>query len=125
MREFIRREGSVAGIMPSLSRPCDVSAREPGRGSLSVRTANRNSGGGLGGLHECVETGWGAWRGAAGQAEVRENLAEHRGILDRRAVSAIRRAPDELLPFNHLGITEGTHEIKKCSSTFNWAVIVK
>ena len=66
----------------SLSFHGDVSAREPGTGSLSVRAANRNSGGGLGGLHECVEAGRRSWWGTAGQAEVGENLDDHGGILD-------------------------------------------
>ena len=38
----------------------------------------------LGGLHECVEAGRGAWWSAGWQAQVRENFDDHRGVLDGR-----------------------------------------
>jgi len=55
-----------------------------GQRELSVREPNRNAGRRLGGLQQVVETSWGAWGSAARQAEVRENLDGHGGIVDRR-----------------------------------------
>ena len=54
------------------------------KGGVSVRAPNRNPGGSLGCLHERVEAGRGSWWGSARQAQVRENLDDHRRILDRR-----------------------------------------
>lgn len=59
-----------------------VSGGNGQRGAM-VRAPNRNPGGSLGGLHERVETGRGAWWGTTRQAEVGENLADHRGVFDR------------------------------------------
>jgi len=68
--------------MPSLSRPWGVSAREKGKGSVSVQELNRNPGGRLGCLQERVEAAWGfGWR-AGGQPQVRENLDDHCGIFN-------------------------------------------
>ena len=48
----------------------------------------------LGGLHECVEAGRGAWWSAGWQAQVRENFDDHRGIFDgsnnRQGAAALR-----------------------------------
>lgn len=88
MREISLREGRDSGPFYHGSGPaCGflVAGRgEKGKGSLSVRTQNQKRGGRLGGLEQAVETSWGPWWGAARQAQVRENLDDHRGIFDRR-----------------------------------------
>ncbi len=49
---------------------------------------------GLRGLEECVEAGWGFGWGAGRQAQVAENLDDHRGIFnggnDRQGAAALR-----------------------------------
>ncbi|MGD9850374.1 MAG: hypothetical protein AB7T38_03810 [Nitrospirales bacterium] len=55
---------------------------EQGTGSLSVRARDRKRGR-SGCPQQAVEPGWSPWWGTAGQAQVRENLANHRRIFDR------------------------------------------
>ncbi len=50
--------------------------------------------GGLGCLQERVEAGWGSWWGPGGQAQVAQNLADHRGLFnggdDRQGAATVR-----------------------------------
>ena len=53
-----------------------------GKEDLSAQALNRNPVGRLGCLKEFVDAGRGFWWGTGGQAQVRENLADHCGIFD-------------------------------------------
>ncbi len=55
-----------------------------GKGGVSAQKLNRKTGGRLGCLHERVEAARDSWWRARGQAQVRENLGDHRGIFDGR-----------------------------------------